>query len=78
MTNDMLVMHHLAREARPTEAALSMLAERYPKGVRFRVNVYNVNLYNGVRTIYSPVIEVVQEIHGRMRWQPYMWPGDEL
>lgn len=78
MNNDMLVLHHLAREARPTSYALNLLAGRYPKGVRFRINVYVAHLYQRTCTIFRPIIEVVQEVRGKWMWLPYSWPGDEL
>lgn len=76
MNHQMLTLHHLAREARPTQQALRMIGARY-KGVRFRLAEHRASLIVGLMTITQPVIEVLTELSGGYQWVAYQFLDPE-
>lgn len=74
--NNMLWLHHQARQGRPSEFTMNNIRARY-RDARFRVHQDVVRLSVGVRTIFKPVIEVLVQVKGRWTWATYMWLDHE-
>lgn len=76
MNHQMLALHHMARELRPTQQAMRTIGAHY-KGVRFRLAEHRASLFIGLMTITQPVIEVLTEVRGTYQWVAYQYLDPE-